>query len=1211
MKDNTYNRIDPAKIDRVPTETVIGDEKQTQFNPYLKVKSWDNETNFSIGLKELGGTHQVDGDIITYTKGNTKARFYPTSKTELTAFTNSRYLKQGSVDPLEVPILYELNRHIGDTKPWIMTYTVNTPSLMYFGDVSSSEFTARVDIPEVRAATGISHNPYYMDSGLPMIDVMGNGAELNLELLIQATIDVFKGYNVDLIRHDSNPKLYWQNAKGQHVKLFSPELSEDHIWTYINLNTDYLKAYDYYKPTKEKKINDHYAYGIQTEHNIPDTVVDEVVQRFAVLSNISLEEDNLTTEELTKINDLKPVHQTSDWVYRGNRTDWGWWYDNRIGDGYEFEVTFDTKPSSNLVPLSVQHKGLKFYYQDDERGEGIFQPIWAKHSYAVYHNSKTNNQYKTGKAFHIQRPFVTDANGASVWCDLDPGFADSNGVPQKETLNLTIPQDFLDNATYPITIDPTFGYTSIGASEIAVVDNIRSSHFALSENGDIDDYYSYMSGFGGYKGAIYDHSDDSLIDGGGEISTAGWGLHTGVTGSLTSGDYWLSMITGSAYVAFKYDTGSTNQGSSDSYTWSTSDTDWPDPLVPSLNNQKFSAYVNYTATGGTETASLSVVLIDLTVQAVTATFSSVAEATAPVTDIDLTVQTVTATYNSISTAGLSEIDINLTPQSITATSVSSFNASVSEIPITLTPQAITATYNQVNSATLSPLDILLTVQSVAATYAQVNTVSLANVDLILTVQSITATYSTGASLATLDITLAPQAVTATYDVIGSATAPTTDITISAQAITATYDEIATASLANVDILLATQSVTATSLGVYPAGVATVNIDLIPQSVTATYDAVKSAVSPVVDILLAPQAITATHNQAAVTPVTDIQLAPQTVTATYDEVDNATTSTIDITLSLQSVTATYNETATLTSIDILLTTQSTTATSVGVYSAGSTAVDIDLITEAVTATYGGNFSAGIDLIDIDLAPQAITATYQGLSVASLTTVGITLQVQSISATFEQTATIETVDIILEVQTITATYQGVVVASLGVTDIVLEAQTLTATYGSDTVGSSEQVPITLTVQDITATFFISANISEVPIFLSLQTVTATHHSQASISETSILLTTQDITATYDSVVDATTAPILLTVTTQAITAIYQIVATAQLEPVLSEVFVQSLAATFNETATVSEIPITLSTPDLTASSDIALPAPNILYDINTGSLYKRTGGVIVRI
>lgn len=140
-------------------------------------------------------------------------------------------------------------------------------------------------------------------------------------------------------------------------------------------------------------------------------------------------------------------------------------YEVDVDDGgFEFEVEFSEKPNSNILEYTIQSKEFDFFYQPEltpeEIAEGRERPENVVGSYAVYHKTKKDNvvgekEYRTGKAFHIYRPYAIDTNGEKVWCELNIN---------EETLTITIPQDFLENAAYPIIIDPTFGYTSNGGS---------------------------------------------------------------------------------------------------------------------------------------------------------------------------------------------------------------------------------------------------------------------------------------------------------------------------------------------------------------------------------------------------------------------------------------------------------------------------------------------------------------------------------------------------------------------------------------------------------------------------------------------------------------------------------------------------------------------------------------------------------------------------
>jgi len=133
--------------------------------------------------------------------------------------------------------------------------------------------------------------------------------------------------------------------------------------------------------------------------------------------------------------------------------------------GARFELVLKKKrpAMSNSIVFPIISKNLRFAYQpflsQQEINEGIIRPLNVEGSYAVYHLSKKNNQYMTGKAFHLFRPIAEDSLGVKVWCAIT---VDSAINPT--SLTITIPQQFLDDATYPITIDPDFGEQAIGGS---------------------------------------------------------------------------------------------------------------------------------------------------------------------------------------------------------------------------------------------------------------------------------------------------------------------------------------------------------------------------------------------------------------------------------------------------------------------------------------------------------------------------------------------------------------------------------------------------------------------------------------------------------------------------------------------------------------------------------------------------------------------------
>lgn len=202
--------------------------------------------------------------------------------------------------------------------------------------------------------------------------------------------------------------------------------------------------------------------------------------------------------------------------------------------GLEFEWVLHKKPSSNVLSATIQSKGLNFYYQpaltQEEIDQGSKRPENVVGSYAVYHQTKggmndaAGMDYKTGKAFHIYRPKVTDAAGKEIWGELH--IDQEAGI-----LTVTIDQKFLDEALYPVIVDPTFGYTSIGVTTTSAGNSLRAQHGTPPIGGSITSasIYLYSQNSSYYVVAgIYDASYDQV------------GSETLETNQL-DGDGWTEM----------------------------------------------------------------------------------------------------------------------------------------------------------------------------------------------------------------------------------------------------------------------------------------------------------------------------------------------------------------------------------------------------------------------------------------------------------------------------------------------------------------------------------------------------------------------------------------------------------------------------------------------------------------------------------------------
>jgi hypothetical protein len=210
--------------------------------------------------------------------------------------------------------------------------------------------------------------------------------------------------------------------------------------------------------------------------------------------------------------------------------------------GFEFEVELAEKPATNILEFTIQSKEFDFFYQpeltQDEIDRHAVRPENVVGSYAVYHKSKKGNynggkEYRAGKAFHIFRPHAIDANGVKEWCDL-------NIDESTALLKITIPQKFLDEAKYPIIVDPTIGYTTAPASYAEHGVSCRiSTDYSPASNGNVVSISIYFGA--ATTSAIWRPVLYTGTPGG------GYALVTyGGTASAATGTFAVKAVTGAA-----------------------------------------------------------------------------------------------------------------------------------------------------------------------------------------------------------------------------------------------------------------------------------------------------------------------------------------------------------------------------------------------------------------------------------------------------------------------------------------------------------------------------------------------------------------------------------------------------------------------------------------------------------------------------------------
>jgi hypothetical protein len=121
-----------------------------------------------------------------------------------------------------------------------------------------------------------------------------------------------------------------------------------------------------------------------------------------------------------------------------------------LGDSaFEYDCILNREPDSNVVTLGIEGaEQFDFFRQPD-----FVQDPFLKGSYAVY-KKETLIGEGTGKLCHIHRPKIIDVLGRNVWGSLHIS---------GNMLTITIPEQWLANAKYPVVVDPVIGMSALGA----------------------------------------------------------------------------------------------------------------------------------------------------------------------------------------------------------------------------------------------------------------------------------------------------------------------------------------------------------------------------------------------------------------------------------------------------------------------------------------------------------------------------------------------------------------------------------------------------------------------------------------------------------------------------------------------------------------------------------------------------------------------------
>jgi hypothetical protein len=278
-----------------------------------------------------------------------------------------------------------------------------------------------------------------------------------------------------------------------------------------------------------------------------------------------------------------------------------------FGDGgFKIDVLLNEKPDTNVFCYDIENaENYDFFYQPpltaEEIAEGASRPPEIEGSYAVYHKTLANHElgkenYATGKVMHIPRPQVWELNNEAAtkeWADMS--YEDGQ-------LCVTARQKFLDNANYPVRIDPTFGYTTAGASSATANNDqifaVRDSS-SSTDNGVVDSItFRVLNNTGQVKGLVINTSLQTILTNG--ISTATTSLnpqewytarYTTKPNIVAGTSYYSGFISNDASFTYYFDIGGVSRrfiDGTNSYTTPT------DPTDGTTSNFLPSIYATYT-----------------------------------------------------------------------------------------------------------------------------------------------------------------------------------------------------------------------------------------------------------------------------------------------------------------------------------------------------------------------------------------------------------------------------------------------------------------------------------------------------------------------------------------------------------------------------------------------------------------------------------------
>lgn len=490
-------------------KVVVGDENGSSISSKVELSKWDEEIKFGISYPTNGKPITEDNKITWKDKDrDVYLKIIPKKEPQAQAGPTKvqdngilRYISIKDASLKDVAASYQIFNKTRSSQPSILGVAIKEAGYVFFGDRDVEldiKNPRSLSYPMVRIRTEDEFScpviPTAADGTFaiffyyPEIKTRGDEIKDMLVASVNASLEKYGQKNFVKRKEDF---LYY--VKGLQIKpLGRIATDKNTIGLNIFVKTPYETGLKDHMRLTFQLLRDKYVIptgGLQELNSkITPSIVEEIIPRFASTFKEKLEKAEFTAEETAVFNDLKN-QQTKDYVIANSNKE-------TPIDKFEFDITLKEKPKDNVFTYNIETDGLDFFYQppltEKEKDAGFYQPENATGSYAVYKkdvkNSYDNKEeaenYKTGKVMHIYRPKIIDSKNNWTWgtLNIDQG---------KGTLSVTVDKEFLATAYYPVIIDPTFGYTTIGASYNSLANVVAGSYFTMPESGNVTGISAY------------------------------------------------------------------------------------------------------------------------------------------------------------------------------------------------------------------------------------------------------------------------------------------------------------------------------------------------------------------------------------------------------------------------------------------------------------------------------------------------------------------------------------------------------------------------------------------------------------------------------------------------------------------------------------------------------------------------------------------------